>query len=277
MSAPRTTQLAYPFALVGLVGGAFVGAIPHESWVVHVFAPVTAFVAGALGAFVTRERRRKPPMNAGMGTGAIVVGTLIAGIANGALLVTGIVLFHTPGAFPLALIAGALVGAVFSLPFMPVLAHVAAADQDVGRAREGSLVDRADRRGVWAVCLGWIGASMLLGACNRWSMVHLPSLLAVAAIVFVTIVALALADARAWWRVRRSTDGADFGMGVLERIEHPPRSYRAPPVTSMVVRDASMACAEMERALRRDVLALLVACTGTTLLVLASTITVRTF
>jgi hypothetical protein len=267
MSTPRGTQLAWPFALVGFVGGAFVGTIPHESWVVHLFALVTAFVAGCFGAMITRERRRKHPARA-MGTGSVVVGTLVAGAANGAVIVSGLVLFHSPAAFPFAFIIGLVVGALFSLPFMPVLAHVAFADERVGLARPGTLLDRADRRGVWSVTLGWVGASMIFGAFSRWSSEHLHALLVVAAIVLAAMVAVLVADVRTWLAIRGTRTGIDPGVGSVDLVVHDPPDYRAPPSTSLVLRDPTQAREEIDRALKRDILALMFACAGTALLVL---------
>ena len=112
MTAPRGTQLAWPFALVGFVGGAFVGAIPHEAWVAYVVAIVTAIVAGSFGALVTRARRKSPPSPASVGAWNIFVGSLLAGAANGCLLVGGVALANAPAAFPIAVVVGIFVGAI---------------------------------------------------------------------------------------------------------------------------------------------------------------------
>jgi hypothetical protein len=265
----RGTQLAGPFALVGLVGGALVGSITHEAWVVEIFALVTAFVAGVLGVFISTKRDRAESSET-IGTGTVIVGTLAAGTINGTLLVTGFVAFQSIIAVPLALLGGVVSGAIFSLPFMPVLAHIAHADRNVGAARPGTTVDGVQRRGPWAVCLGWIGASILLGAYGRWSVQHVDALLVVAALALVGIALLFVADVRAWFDVRRRERGTDLGVGPLEWIEHPPTGYRAPPKTSLVLRDDTFARAELDRALRRDVLAFVIACAGTGLLIFAA-------
>lgn len=267
MPSSRGTQLAWPFALVGFVGGAFVGSITEEARVVEIFAAVTAIVAGVLGAFVT-SRRRRANASASIGTGSVLVGTLAAGAINGALLVCGFVGFLSITAVPLAMLAGLVAGVIFSLPFMPVLAHVAHADNGVGWARPGTIVDGAQRRGPWAVCFGWIGASILLGTFGRWSVHHAQTWFVVGALALLGIALVFAADVRAWLEVRRCERGADLGMGPLSWIEHPPAGYRAPPKTSLVLADDAMARAEIDRALRRDVIALVLACAGIGLFVL---------
>jgi hypothetical protein len=92
-------------------------------------------------------------------------------------------------------------------------------------------------------------------------------MLVVAAGVLVGIAVLFAADVRAWLDARRSARGADLGVGPLACIEHPPSGYRAPPTTSLVLQDDGVARAEIDRALRRDVLALVFACAGIGLLV----------
>ena len=266
MSFTRGTQLAYPFAVVGFVGGAFVGTITNEEWVVQVFALVTAFVAGCFGGIVTSRRAREPSA-AAVGTNGIIIGTVAAGAVNGVLLVCGFVAFHSLIALPFAVLAGVVVGVIFCLPFMPVLAHVAHADQGVGAARPTSLVDGAHRRGPWAVCFGWIGASSLVALFSRWSARHIDAVLLMAALALAGIALVFVADVRAWRGLRRRAEGQDVGIGPLEWIEHPPAGYRAPPTTSLVLRDDTLARAEIERALRRDVLAFVFACAGIALFV----------
>jgi hypothetical protein len=140
------THLALPFGLIGFAGAWYVAdyyRLPtdgrgEDARALLVFAiPLAGAVVGALlsGGSVSRKRWIRC-MTA-------VVATSAAGWLIGA--VTGAEILRGNAA------DAAAVGAITSLVFLPVIALIGWLARSVGRARLGSIVDGADRRGPWAV------------------------------------------------------------------------------------------------------------------------------
>jgi hypothetical protein len=150
-------QLALPCAAIGLVGGALTGSMANKDEITTAFALVTMLSAGILGAYLTHRRR----IDGTLTTTRVFVGTFVAGIANGALLLV-------PFVFPVGSCAGAIAGALFSLPFFPALLMVARWGDAVGQAQTGSIVDAAHRRGPIAAAALSIAIAAALATFARW-------------------------------------------------------------------------------------------------------------
>ena len=156
----RVPRLSFPFAVLGAVGGWMaadffrVGALHLlDAGLRPAFVVVTPLCALLLGVLVQPTVHWPRPLAAFF---AATVGVLSAGLMGGALI--GVMRWSRWG-----LGEGAATGFVCALGFLPAFALVLAAARRVGRARPGSLVDRADRRAVWlavavSVALGTLAA-----------------------------------------------------------------------------------------------------------------------
>ncbi|UQA63146.1 hypothetical protein [Polyangium aurulentum] len=158
-STPDRPHLALPYAVLGAAGGWMiadffrVGALQVDAGLRPALLAVTPLFALVLGLFIhptTRWPRRAPAF---LAAGASV---LTAGLAAGGLV--GVLVWSRWGVGE-----GAASGFWCAAAFLPAFAMILAAVRRVGRARRGSLVDRADRRAVWlavatAVALGTLAA-----------------------------------------------------------------------------------------------------------------------
>ena len=213
----RCIQLAAPFSAIGLVGGALTGSITGRAAFTLAFALVTAITAAIWGAWLTREMRKE----SGATNGFFVFGTVAAGVFNGAVILI-------PAVFPLGSVAGGIVGAFFSLLFLPPLAVVMVLAKRRGRAREGSLVDAVDRRSPYIATALMIAATTLVAFHQRWELearnvfTFGALLCALAAALFFTADLVALFRARRAERllpcyldrgVAPRLGGGDFGVG----------------------------------------------------------------
>jgi hypothetical protein len=152
--------LLLPFTVIGAVGGWMaadffrVGALKvMDAGLRPAFVVVTPLCALLLALLVGPTVRWPRAFSA---FGAATVGVLSAGLVGGGLI--GVLRWSRWG-----LGEGAATGVVCALGFLPAFALVLAAARRVGRARPGSLVDRADRRAVWvavasSVALGTVAA-----------------------------------------------------------------------------------------------------------------------
>ncbi len=150
---PPAVQLAWPFAVLGLVGGWITADILNmlvEGMRLFVVLTTSAVSAG-LGAILSRYLRSRPFPHA-LGT---LFAVALAGAVNGGLL--GLLIMKIE-----VLFFGAGFGIVCSIPFLPVLGSVVAVARRVGRARQGSLVDASDRRKVWITAMVFLAPSVLL-------------------------------------------------------------------------------------------------------------------
>ncbi|MDI1444132.1 hypothetical protein [Polyangium sp. 6x1] len=156
----RVPRLSLPYAVLGAVGGWMaadffrVGALKlMDAGLRPAFVVVTPLCALLLGVLVQPTVHWPRRAAAFL---AAAVGVLSAGLMGGALI--GVMRWSRWG-----LGEGAATGFVCALGFLPAFALVLAAARRVGRARPGSLVDRADRRAVWlavavSVALGTLAA-----------------------------------------------------------------------------------------------------------------------
>lgn len=154
-SSPRL-GLLLPFTVIGAVGGWMaadffrVGALQAmDRGLRPAFVVVTPLCALLL-ALLVQPTVRWPRAFAAFS--AASVGVLSAGLVGGALI--GVLRWSRWG-----LGEGAATGFVCSLAFLPAFGLVLAAARRVGRARPGSIVDRADRRVVWVA----VASSIALG------------------------------------------------------------------------------------------------------------------
>jgi hypothetical protein len=225
------TSLAWPFALVGIIGGLLAGAVfDNPGRAPLSLALCTPVVAGLFGRLLDRVR-------GGVGLAvALLLGTPLAGFVNALLsyVVAGVLdpSFVTHGR---GLLAGihdvgqavpllAIFGALCSAPFLPALIVVAAASRRARTkaARPATLVGNALARGPWVAALaaGVVAGPMLslippnLGL-PRALLVPLTSH------PFGVLLALALLDGRALLRARRLARrervALDAGGGPIER------------------------------------------------------------
>jgi type III secretory pathway component EscS len=203
-SSPRI-RLLLPFTVIGAVGGWMAadffrfGAIKMgDNGLRLAFVVVTPLCALLLALLVQPTVRWPRALRA---FSAASIGVLSAGLVGGALV--GVLLWSRWG-----IVFGAVMGFFCSLAFLPAFGLVLAAARRVGRARPGSLVDRADRRAVWVA----VASSVTLGtiaALPDWDIspigIH-PSVevsrdLGIAA--YTVLIALWLGDAFALFRAVR--------------------------------------------------------------------------
>lgn len=158
---PRSSfPLVVPYTVIGAAGGWMaadffrVGALAAMDdglrTSLAVVTPICALLVGVLvGPMVRWPGRFKSFVGA-------AIAVLSAGLVGGGLI--GVLRWSRNG-----LGEGAATGFICALAFLPAFTLVLAAARRVGRARPGSLVDRADRRAVWlavatSVALGTLAA-----------------------------------------------------------------------------------------------------------------------
>jgi hypothetical protein len=233
---------------------------------------MTALGAG-LGLGLTAAARL--PLRRALAFGA--GGVLGAGFAGGALV--GVVKWARYGPE-----SGALSGLGCSIAFLPAVGALLLATRSIGRAREGSLVDGADRRAVWSAAL----VSIALGTAATMEgqsvfeddpRTSLDIALGVGALALLGAAALWVKDVRGFWVARRAViDRAvmrarnpdapdprgqqlDLGLGeeTFERVAPGAGVYRETPFVIEVVRgDALAARRALERAVIRGAAGILI-------------------
>ena len=219
-------SLVGPWAVSGLCGGwlyleAF-GLLRESS--VPPFAPLlvilTPAVAGLFGWILTTHARK---FHRGFSPALAFGVTLVAGLANG-ILIGGIggACADFPAGFLWGTLGGGIFGVICSIPFLVPLAISARLALSHGKARERSLVDRSDRRIVWAALAPCASLAALLVEASS-GMWHPPSVgfLAIASLAVPFALGISLVDLAAWWSAsaegRRTDDGhrdiVDVGIG----------------------------------------------------------------
>lgn len=211
-------------------------------------AALTSFTCAVFGAWLTRLQRTRPA-KATMPT--FVGGTLLSGAINGAVCLL-------PIAFPFGSLLGFFLGTICALPFVPALGFVFAASSKVGRARAGSVADRADRAGV----LSAIAVVLATTSYLSWFPVDRPTHLALAACAVLGVVFACVScssSLHAYFVFQRAADrvgqGAlfDFGLGADVLAEPAAEHYRGDfPVRRLSLGNPSDAGAHLRDALQRD-------------------------
>lgn len=222
-----TAPIVLPFAALGLVGGGLTGSLTHHAEMTAGFALVTMTSAAVLGGWLEHHRRTHGSVS---GT-RLSFATLLAGCINGALLLIWAV-------FPIGSLVGSIVGVFFAVPFVPAFWLVMRWGQEVGVAREGSLVDRAHRRGPMAAAAAVIALATLFAFVGNWRLVDLSVLRACAGLATGLAAVIVGLDVRAHMVARRAAHALglasspmdlELGVGDDVTIEHPPElAYRAP-------------------------------------------------
>jgi len=201
----RRLGLLLPFTVIGAAGGWMaadffrVGALKMVDSGLRPTIVVVTPLCALLLALLIQPTVRWPRAFAAFT--AACVGVLSAGLVGGALI--GVLRWSRWG-----LGEGAATGFACSLAFLPAFGLVLAAVRRVGRARPGSLVDRADRRAVWVAvaCSVTLGTLAALPNWNVFPTDVRPSLelsrnLGLGA--FAVLFALCLGDAFALFRAFR--------------------------------------------------------------------------
>lgn len=159
---------------------------------------MTPFIAGLFGWILTTHARK---FRRGFSPALAVGVTFVAGLANG-ILIGGIggACAEFPVGFLWGTIGGGIFGVVCSIPFLAPLAVSARLARSHGRAREGTLVDRSDRRIAWAAlapCAS-VGALLVAASSSVW---RPPSIgvLAIAGLAVLVALGFLLVDLVAWW------------------------------------------------------------------------------
>jgi hypothetical protein len=194
----RRRDLALPFAVVGLAGGALVGSLwfdlgARSAFAAKIFVTLTLSTtawAAALGGLVARAPAPR--------IGALTAGgALVAGVGNvlSCFLIITKVLDHGPSllsALPLIV----CIGGVVALPFVPPLVLVAHAQARVD-ARPSSLRHAAQQRAVWSLVAS-VSALAAAGFPRGRHPVWFHPANAVAIVAAGALVALAMSELRAW-------------------------------------------------------------------------------
>jgi hypothetical protein len=246
-----------PFSLIGVAGGwltadAFrLGDAGDRGlrWLLTLITPMTAAVLAAwLGG---RAGRR--PLAFGL---SIAGGTMVAGALNGAVIGFAV-------AAPFGAAFGLVPGLLCALPFVPALLLVSFAARLVARARRGTVVHGADRRGPWVASFAAIAVASLVAIpfAQRYPASLVPALAAFCATTLTVWLAGAFAlDVVAWARVARLAGAAvrlrpagpgairpprgarvvDLGLGdeLAEEVIAPAAAYRGVERVVLTVRGA---------------------------------------
>jgi hypothetical protein len=278
LKPPGLFSLTLPFAIVGLVGGWLavdVFGVHGRNQVCWLLLTFTPLVSAALGRFLS------PRIRSGLfTTGMLVIASIcIAGMINGLLI--ALVGLPPQG----AILGGPMIGLICSFPFIPALCAVAFVARRVGRARVGSIVDRADRRAVFCATGAVSSLAFLFTSqipLGSGTFIITPSLaLAVCALLLLAIdvrallgacaalkesVAVTLADAPATPAPEKRGPRAtvvDFGLGdeEVEEVAHEGAAYREQKRTLRVFRgSAEQAQDALAWMIAADVTALVLAC-----------------
>lgn len=270
-------SLLPPFAFLGLIGGWLaadifrVGMSDSIRWLLLVFTPL---VSGGLGRFLS-PRLRSGPLTLSL---SLVGAILAAGAING-------VLIGFFAAAPMGAVVGLIAGLICAIPFVPALSAVAFVARRIGRARLGSIVDRADRRAVFCATLVVASLASVLtptGALGPGRVNIFRPLAAVAfALILLAIdigalvracaalkqsIAVTLADtplAPAPEKRARGATIVDFGLGdeEVEEVAHEGAVYREQKRTLRVFRgSAAQAQDALAWMIAADVTALVLVC-----------------
>lgn len=240
-ATPSERTLALVAAALGFVGSLLMASIvlgSREVGVSTLFVICTTVVASQLGRFGARHIE-DPTVFAGA--------TVVAGMANGTLLgLVAAVMVGGSAAFAL-LLFGAVFGGGCALPFIPALMVAFHTSRRVGRSRDGSLLDAADRRAPW------MATSITVLVIGTLAVSHWPKSLnaPVFLCLFVAMLAALAFGVRSvsdWQRARAlhddiqssvpcdgctpevagGADAIDFGVGDDEReCHHRGDAYRA--------------------------------------------------
>jgi hypothetical protein len=269
----RQASLALPFAALGLAGGTLSAhvtvGLDHlhshgDGFIGALLMVLTPLTCAFLGEYLRGRVKR-----------AFVARTLLATVLAGALNGVGIGLFVGAGA---GVLVGASCGFFFSLPFVPATLLIVGAGRSVGRAGVGSLVDTADRRGVWAATFAAIALGALVATFQRGG----PPPLFLTSVALAGLLAISLLDVIAAHRLRRLaaltegmrlrqhvpmeiTAGAqafDLGVGdeAWDEVARSPTPYReADRLVRVVHGNPAQARAAVGGALRRDGIAMALA------------------
>jgi hypothetical protein len=272
-------NLAAPFAAVGLVGGwatadAF-GLEQHELGVRILLMLVTPAVAGCLGHLLTRRARA----NASTPWIALVLGALVAGFVNGALI--GLLLFP-----PLGAIFGMVISLVCAIPFIPALGLVTWAASRALPLREGTIPYAARARGMWAaVALATTTAAplgLMLGTRVYCHALPFEGAITFAALGVLGAGVVLAGDVVSLFRLRRlgasrgvvragvvgpfaDVPVVDFGVGDEVRVEVEPESHAYRSMERplrRVVGDERAALSTVDVQLGLSAVALALACVG---------------
>jgi len=210
-----------PWALAGLLGAILYSVGFNLEWsrtsdgqLGMALVVLTPIVAGAFGWVVTRHARQ--PMHTFSAPLAFAA-ALVAGLVNGALIGGGAgAIYEFPSGILWGLFGGALAGLVASFPFLIPLTMMANAAAACGRAREGSIVDRSDRRVVWAVIPPFTAMGAFLADGGRVTMTTPTGIFGLHVLIGVCVyfsVAFVVLEARSWLRARREIGAVDDGRG----------------------------------------------------------------
>ena len=251
-----TPPIILPFALIGLVGGGLTGSITHQFELIAAFAVVTMASAAVLGGFVAHHERTRGHVSATR----LFCLTTFAGCINGALLIV-------PFVFPIGSLVGAIVGLFFAVPFVPAFMLVLHWARETGSAREGSLVDRAQRRGPLSAAAASIALATLFALVGRWQAADLAVLRACAAFAAAVAAIVVVLDVFAHAVARRAAHAhvqatgplhLELGVGDDVTIEQPPAiPYRAPSTQLRICGgDPYVATVHLRKQLMRHSLAL---------------------
>ena len=227
-SVTETGQLAGPFCVIGLVGGALTGSIVPNDAETARFALVTALNAACFGTALTYWMRRRGPVT----PMAVFVAATFAGSFNGAILMSA-------EYFPLGMMAGAVAGIVFAVPFVPALILVCRWERPTVAAHAGSVVDRARCRGPWAATAVAVAIATSILALHRCTPAGLFFFRLCAALAAGVLGLIVLLDVRAWKLSRAAADarsqgrelpGVELGVGEDATAERAPTGipYREP-------------------------------------------------
>jgi uncharacterized membrane protein len=179
------------------------------------FRPALAIALVVVGALLGWILSRRPVQRCGRWLSGLVV--IVIGVAVGEAL--GV-------SFGQGYVRAAAVGLLQAVIFLPSIWVVAHAAGTVGRARAGSLIDRSDRRAVWAATAASVAVGY--GGVELWPLFTLRRApedvgyvcFAMALLASLALTAMAAMDVAALRRVRRATRAAsataeteDAGLG----------------------------------------------------------------
>jgi hypothetical protein len=288
-TAQRIPPVVIPFAMVGLgAGWLAAGLVRTLGSAVTEAQPVAAAcgaVAGViLGALVTSRARKLTWVEQPRSVMGYLFWLLPLAVMCAAAITAALV--GSPA--PLALETGLAVGVPTAVVVLPICRLVLNAAIRATRARMGSIVAASDRRAILRYTLAPLGVCTALGAVD-WPaiathIVHPPWIsLAMAAGTLGGLLALVAADARALRRLNaiarqresdaeplhttpgRSIERIDFGVGddIREELKAGGPAYRSRgQVARLLLGDADMAVAALQKAIRGGIAATVLGAAG---------------
>jgi putative flippase GtrA len=282
-------ELSLPFAIVGGLGGflscgvlvnPLIDATRAEDQ--PIAAVITALIGAVLGYFLSRRFAPRDDFSPEGATRVrLFFAVLIAACASGAFV--GLVCAPAPDRAMYGVITGALDGVVFGVALFPVCAFVLTAARRAARARNGSLVARADARATWSMLVAALGASTILSVPDWPAAIEgsrpAPYIALVTAWAGVAVVALlALLDVLALLEIARIARGVatmerreqsdateaasapaiDLGLGadLFAKVDRGAAYRSRERATSLVTGSPRAARAELFASLRRSALEL---------------------